>query len=145
MKKRRARGDSSIELQLTPMIDVVFLLLIFFMVTAKFVAPERKIPAFAAKEREGAGIALVEEFELHIMKAEGGVVVAGPSREGYSLDSLGLVLKELRDYRDRNLAGGALSPDAGVSIECEDDIRWGAVVKVLDVVREAEIPRIRFE
>ena len=52
MKKRRARGDSSIELKLTPMIDVVFLLLIFFMVTTKFVAPERKIPAFAAKKRE---------------------------------------------------------------------------------------------
>lgn len=145
-KRRRNRADSSIELQLTPMIDVVFLLLIFFMVTAKFVLPERKIPAFAAEDETRRGVALVDEYELHIVRdIEGNVMVASADRKGWRLESLEPVLRELRDYHDRNLVDGELAEDAGVAIQCQEDIEWEAVVKVLDVVREAEIPGIRLK
>ncbi len=42
MKVRNAQrhGDEEIELQMTPMIDIVFLLLIFFILTFKIVSPE---------------------------------------------------------------------------------------------------------
>jgi len=145
MKRRRERSGTSIELRLTPMIDVVFLLLIFFMVTAKFIAPERKIPAFAADEEVGGGMALVEEYELHIVKGIERRPVVVSRRKVWEIDSLGPLLGELRSYHDRNLVGGKLSEDAGVSIECEGDIKWEAVVRVLEVVREAEIPSIRFK
>ncbi len=145
-RRRRNRADSSIELQLTPMIDVVFLLLIFFMVTAKFVLPECKIPAFASEDETRRGVALVDEYELRIVRdAEGNVVVAGADRKGWRLESLEPVLRELRDYHDRNLVDGELAGDAGVAIQCREDIEWEAVVKVLDVVREAEIPGIRLK
>lgn len=145
MKKRRNRNNDSIELQLTPMIDVVFLLLIFFMVTAKFAQPERQIPAFASEEAKGESLALVQEFALRIAKnPEGEVVVVGGSGEGWRLNMLDHIRQELRDYHDRNLVGGALAKDAGVSIQCGDDVKWEAVIRVLDIVREAEIPNIRF-
>lgn len=40
MKIRRHGGDEKIDVQMAPMIDVVFQLLIFFMLTLKIVAPE---------------------------------------------------------------------------------------------------------
>lgn len=36
-KKSRAEGDESSEIDLTPMLDVVFIMLIFFIVTASFI------------------------------------------------------------------------------------------------------------
>ena len=39
----RLRGTQRLELSMTSMIDVVFLLLIFFLVTTTFVRPEREV------------------------------------------------------------------------------------------------------
>ena len=49
-------GEEKIELQMTPMIDVVFLLLIFFLMTFKIVSPEGdfniKMPLAAPRESD---------------------------------------------------------------------------------------------
>ena len=37
MRKRRGRGEDESEVNLTPMLDVVFIMLIFFIVTASFI------------------------------------------------------------------------------------------------------------
>mgnify|MGYP003573854009 CR=1 FL=1 len=44
-------SDEEVSLQLTSMIDVVFLLLIFFMCAMKFKTLERKVAAFLPKDR----------------------------------------------------------------------------------------------
>lgn len=43
LSSRKVQRDSKIELSMTSMIDVVFLLLIFFMTTASFVKTERNL------------------------------------------------------------------------------------------------------
>ena len=40
--RNRRRGSDKIELQMTPMIDIVFLLIIFFMVGTQFTEQERQ-------------------------------------------------------------------------------------------------------
>ena len=54
--KRRGSGDTKVELQIAPLIDVVFLLLIYFMVTASLIKKEGDIsfvlPAAAAPDTE---------------------------------------------------------------------------------------------
>ena len=128
------------------MIDVVFLLLIFFMVTAKFVSPERKIPAFGSEQEESTAIALVPEYKLSVVEGvDGEVVVVGEGGVSARVDALEPIRNELREYRDRNLVEGELAEDAGVYIQCEDHIGWRAVVRVLDVIREVKIPNIRFQ
>ena len=37
MRRRRAKEEDEAEINLTPMLDVVFIMLIFFIVTASFV------------------------------------------------------------------------------------------------------------
>jgi len=43
MRRRRKADSSAVEMQMGPMIDMVFLLLVFFMVTAKPMKPEGDI------------------------------------------------------------------------------------------------------
>jgi biopolymer transport protein ExbD len=43
MKRRRKTDNAAVEMQMGPMIDMVFLLLVFFMVTAKPLKPEADI------------------------------------------------------------------------------------------------------
>ena len=50
-KKTDAASDNKTELQMTPMIDVVFLLLIFFMCATKFKIPEASLDAFLPRDR----------------------------------------------------------------------------------------------
>ena len=52
-KKRRAadRGSEEIEINMTPMIDIVFQLLIFFVLTAKFIEIEGELRSYLPKNR----------------------------------------------------------------------------------------------
>jgi biopolymer transport protein ExbD len=45
------QGSDEVKLQITPLIDVTFLLLIFFMCAMKFKTLERKVAAFLPKDR----------------------------------------------------------------------------------------------
>ena len=52
LSNQRNKGDTNpIELSMTAMIDVVFLLLIFFLVTSTFVQPEQQFAADIQTER----------------------------------------------------------------------------------------------
>jgi biopolymer transport protein ExbD len=45
------KGDEEVKLSITPLIDVTFLLLIFFMCAMKFKTLERKVAAYLPKDR----------------------------------------------------------------------------------------------
>lgn len=66
-KKKRSADLDEVELELTPMIDVVFNLLIFFMLTAKFKTTEGMIKSFLPKNRGmGSGTPSVDLSEVRI-------------------------------------------------------------------------------
>ena len=70
MKRRRDRRDSAPEINLTPMIDMVFILLIFFLVASSFVKEagiEVNRPVAQTAQTQGRGtirIALSETGEI---------------------------------------------------------------------------------
>lgn len=54
MSKRRRRpleGDTELEINMTPMIDIVFQLLIFFVLTARFIEHEGELLSYLPKDR----------------------------------------------------------------------------------------------
>ena len=53
MRVPRRTGRSSMELKMTPMIDVVFLLLVFFLWTSSFDLPEFDLPSSLAEPPAG--------------------------------------------------------------------------------------------
>ena len=67
LSSQRANRSTSIELSMSSMIDVVFLLLIFFMVTSSFRKTERELdPAVRSQQRSSA--ALESDFEPVIVE-----------------------------------------------------------------------------
>lgn len=77
MKIPEIAPDEEPALQLTSMIDVVFLLLIFFMVATTFLDPERQVDLdLPAAAEAGAEATQLEELVVNVL-ADGRISVAG--------------------------------------------------------------------
>ena len=69
----RKLKSRSLDLNMTSMIDVVFLLLIFFMVTASFVQTERNLdPAIKVNKQSAAASSFLEPAVVEIALSNGG-------------------------------------------------------------------------
>ena len=81
MNIREDTGAEDLIVNLTPLIDVVFLLLIFFMVTTTFLDPERQIDIdLPVAESGGEPDEAVDEIVVNVLE-DGSVVVDGRALE----------------------------------------------------------------
>ncbi|BCS87637.1 ExbD/TolR family protein [Pseudodesulfovibrio sediminis] len=122
---RRGRTRRS-EINMTPLIDMVFILLIFFIVTTSFVRESgvdvQRPSAQSAETREKANVILG-------LTHEGRIFV-----EGRPLD-----IRSVRAYMERFLAE---TPDGSVIIVADKQSMTGAAVQVLDQCRLAGVKDI---
>ena len=123
MRRRRDRRDSDPEINLTPMIDMVFILLIFFLVASSFVKEagiEVNRPVAQTAQTQGRGtirIALSETGEIWM--------------ERRSID-----IRAVRANVERMLAE---SPEASVVVLADETAHTGLLVQVMDQVRLAGV------
>lgn len=123
MRRRRDRRDSAPEINLTPMIDMVFILLIFFLVASSFVKEagiEVNRPVAQTAQTQGRGtirIALSEAGEIWM--------------ERRSID-----IRAVRANVERMLAE---SPEASVVVLADETAHTGLLVQVMDQVRLAGV------
>jgi biopolymer transport protein ExbD len=102
MKLSNRQFDSRrLELSMTSMIDVVFLLLIFFLVTTTFVRPEREIAsAIKVNERSAAtSKSNLEPAIIDIFKQGSGTVFRIGAVNTNDLDE---ITKVLTDFEDKS-------------------------------------------
>jgi len=119
-------ADASPAIELTPIIDIVFLLLIFFLVATTFQQSEREIQ-IALPEAESGGPISVSLRELVVnIQADGAVVVGGRT---VSLDDL------------RTIVGDAIeaNPEQKVTVRADKSSTYDRVVGVLDVCKASGI------
>ncbi len=93
-RRRKIRTGLLGVLPMTSMIDVVFLLLIFFMVTASFSADEDKLSAAIGADGAGAPSTLQPQI-VRIRDLDGVTVYEIGSHRLQSTNSLGNILKAL--------------------------------------------------
>ncbi len=122
---RSARHRNS-EINMTPLIDMVFILLIFFIVTTSFVREAgvdvNRPSAQSAETKEKANVILG-------LTSDGRIFV-----EGRSLD-----IRSVRAYMERFLAE---TPDGSVVIVADRQSTTGTAVQVLDQCRLAGVQNI---
>ncbi len=132
--RRRTTSETEAPLDLTPMIDVVFLLLIFFLTTLSFRVLEGKLPTFLPKDiGQNAGPApeLLEPLEITIREAPGGAQVRVGSwsiAAGWSAgrrDVAAGVAEVVRRFR-------ASDPDVRGRLSVDPAVDYEAVVTVVD-------------
>ena len=128
--RKRAVLDAT-GFQLAPMIDVVFLLLIFFLVTWSFARYEMELDVTVPTAREGKeSRRAVGEVILNV-KADGTVVM---NRRVMSLEAL----------REALVRIAGLYPDQAVVLRGDEKADYRSIVAVLDVCRSAGIWNVAF-
>jgi biopolymer transport protein ExbD len=102
LTSRSTRHSSQIELQMTSMIDVVFLLLIFFMVTSSWQKTERELDPAIKVQRTGAGQQRgeLEPAIVDVVRGGGGFVFRLGGREFTSPEELTGVLSKFENKLD---------------------------------------------
>ncbi len=126
MRRRRDRRKSGSEVNLTPMLDVVFIMLIFFIVTASFVK-ESGIEI----SRPGAATA--------VRKEKGNILIAISANDQIWMNRRQVDPRALRANIERMHAE---NPQSAVIIQADKDAKTGLLVKVMDAARLAGIKSI---
>jgi biopolymer transport protein ExbD len=125
MKKMRNRGDAA-KLEMTPMIDVVFQLLIFFIVTLK----QEDILSYLSVSRPQPSPEDQIEPEVEILTVEVGRSEWVLNGKQYSNDKNGIGFVAL----DRDLSRlASFSRSASVIIKCTPDSPHSNLVRLHDV------------
>lgn len=122
MRFRDTKRDTNIIINITPLIDVVFILLIFFAVTTSFVTPTSiKMDLPKAK-----GEAVEDKKNIRVaVDSTGALFIDGESIKDDELESK---LKTLKD----------IHPEATVIIEADEKAMHGKVVFVIDKAKSAD-------
>ena len=140
MKVRR-RDQQLVEMQMGPMIDMVFLLLVFFMVTAKPIKQESDIslglPGTVSAEET---VELPDEQRIRI--EDDGSIVLNDSVLGAPADSnlveLVATLKRFKESSDANKS------EALVTLDAADGTNHQRIVDVLNACARADITGVTF-
>jgi biopolymer transport protein ExbD len=136
MKRGRKRHQATVEMQMTPMIDMVFLLLVFFMVAAKPVIPERDIPMGLPGQVAQEEVVDIPD-EARVIIEPGGQIVLNEQ----NLDAPGsATLPELRAVLERfRLSAENAKSEALVTLAPHDTVPHQRLVDVLNACAEAGI------
>lgn len=135
MKLRDLKHAEKIELMMTPMIDVVFQLLIFFMLNLRIVAPEGdfniKMPLGAAAER------VTPDIPLPAINVR---LVADPEGKLAAIQMGDRALASFAELHENILAmvgdvgPGGVAGDTEVEIDADYDLKYEYVVEALTAV-----------
>ena len=140
--RRRLPERSSLEFNLTSMIDVVFQLLIYFIVGTTFAMDEESYRMDLPDRSSGETTALSLEDDPILIRVyrDGRILVPGPWTGPRTVRTLGEFLLEQRMDR-----GGLIPRSAEIRIAPDADVPWGEAVQVFNVVLAAGYESIGFE
>ncbi|RTE85997.1 MULTISPECIES: biopolymer transporter ExbD [Gammaproteobacteria] len=126
MARKRIREEEEATLDMTPMLDIVFIMLIFFIVTTSF----------------------VKEAGIDVNRPEASQATSKPSANIFiAVRENGEVWMDRRQVDVERVAANlerllAEQPTDMVVIQADDQARHGIVVKVMDQIKEAGIAQI---
>ena len=116
------RSKSKVELNVAPLIDIVFLLLVFFMLASTFIRPESINLAIRAP----SGMGEQSEQHIHVHIGANGAIRLN-----------GLVLT-IQDLKQELLARSSLPQNnRTITVQTHDDVSVQFLVKVMDEINEA--------
>ena len=125
--RRRGRRQEQDKINLTPMLDVVFIMLIFFIVTATFV----KEVGVDVNERQDRNLAVDPDKKS--------IVVRVTSRDRIVIAGSDVDVRSVRANIERLHAE---NPEAPVIIDPHPDSRTETTVRVLDSARQAGVGNV---
>lgn len=143
-RKSTKRPNSVEELNLTSMLDVIFQLLIFFVLTASFAVGEGLLPAdMPVGQGPSAKVEIppVPPIEIILQSdgADGVRILIGPS----AFPSFGALFKDLHARHQAN--GGTHPKDGAINIAPDANVRWEHVVNAMWQCVRARFSNVNFK
>ncbi|AEH45848.1 Biopolymer transport protein ExbD/TolR [Thermodesulfatator indicus DSM 15286] len=127
MRKKRRRQDENLEIPMTPIIDIVFLLLIYFLLTSQLV--KQKILKVNLPKSETAIAAQQEE-----------TVTIGITKDGaFFLNGKQMDLPRLKEELKKLAVSGGVKK---VYVEADKDTRAQLLIDAMDAARKAGLKQI---
>lgn len=132
-----------LDVAMTPMIDVVFLLLVFFVWTASFQIVEYVLPSnvsavTGSQPNDAAAVPPPEaDFDDVVIR-----ILLQNGRAAWQLN--GTPIATLAEIRSSLVAIAAVKPDAPVILHPEGDVPLGHVIDVYDVARLEGFEKVQF-
>jgi biopolymer transport protein ExbD len=142
LTSRLGGGSGFQTLNMTAMIDVIFLLLIFFLVAAKFRPVEDFLPVNVPSQRGGQSSIAVEPLEIFVEQADNACKVAMGNETVEITDSSGR--DSLRSMLENVLKSQGRFLSDPVEIVCGEDVLWQNIVGVYDMLYGAGLGDISF-
>ncbi len=131
MKLRNLKDDSVPTLMIIPMIDIIFFMLVFFMMSMLTMVTQRTIPV-RLPQAVTAAVDITKTIPVTV-DAEGRVLLED---EAVALESLGGRLK------DAVSAATGEGREAVVVLRGDEKAPYGVVIQVLDVVKKSGSPKL---
>ena len=136
-KNRKKKKRVGFHLDMTPLVDITFLLLTFFMFTTTMATPQ--IMKMAVPPERDVDVQVKESRLFTIMIDELGRIMWYPANDPLQL----VELKDLRKLAvERNLAPG-MKNEVITSLKIAKGAPYGLVVKVLDELNLSEVEIIK--
>ena len=133
MRKKKRSDDTRATLEMTPMIDVVFQLLIFFIVTLKtpdivaYVDPMRPQPDPRPSDKAEEPLTITIGWDASI------------KRDSIGYNGMRVLEPQLRTQLQRI---ARTNPNTTVVIKCTENSHHGTLVKVLDICNELNLRQL---
>src|SRR4030095_1225239 len=131
MKFRKRQTPNILGFQIAPMVDILLVLLCFFIVTWSFARKEMELDVKVPAAESGHEATSVMNQTVLNVRADGAVIW---NRQEVSRDDLMSKLKRLAE----------LSPDYAIILRGDRDAAYRHIVAVLDICRAANIWNVAF-
>ncbi len=126
-RKKHTSGDDEAQIDMTPMLDIVFIMLIFFIVTTSFV------------KEKGLDVNRPEDSQSNNNQKSKSLSIR--------IDNAGVITMNGREVDIRRVVANAQTflannPTDSAAIQAGEDTEHGIVVEVMNHVKEAGIDKI---
>lgn len=118
--------DREVTLEMTPLIDMVFLLLIFFLVATTFQQTEREMQIALPQAAFSGPISTALREIIINVDAEGAIIVSGRTIEP---DDLRALIENAM----------TVNPDQKVTVRGDRDAAYAHIVRVLDICKSGGV------
>ena len=141
LRSRLARRDGA-EINITPLVDVVFILLIFLLISTTFRTREHAFTIVLPKATEKRTLVSAKRPTVYVTR-EGAYYFYTPDRaQGGEVE--GLPIKSLRDLQLRLEELRSRDPDTSISVKADSDTDYQKVMDVVNQCYRVGIERVSF-
>jgi biopolymer transport protein ExbD len=136
--------ENPVGINITPLVDIIFCLCVFFMISFKFKQLEGKFETWMPKDKGAQGMplnAVIKELRVAMLWDEGNqrVIRKMGTREVPEDEVLQQLLAESSaDFKRLNNA------DPTLTIDADTRIPWAAVMNVINLGKRVNIDKIEF-